>query len=123
MGITAAIRSEAPQPVAGSICEPVEVEMCLGLGYNATSFPNIWLAIPDQEGAAEVLQDYQVSCPGASHRSAHITPCHAHRHSPTDADGACLLPAPPSPHLQPLRAQVHPRRGGLAALPSRMPGC
>ncbi|XP_068515565.1 membrane frizzled-related protein isoform X1 [Anas acuta] len=46
-------------PAFGSVCEPVEVEMCLGLGYNATSFPNIWLAIPDQEGAAEVLQDYQ----------------------------------------------------------------
>ncbi|XP_062364768.1 membrane frizzled-related protein [Cinclus cinclus] len=46
-------------PAFGSLCEPVEVEMCLGLGYNATSFPNIWLAIPDQEGAAEVLQDYQ----------------------------------------------------------------
>uniref|UniRef100_A0A8C2TAG9 Membrane frizzled-related protein n=1 Tax=Coturnix japonica TaxID=93934 RepID=A0A8C2TAG9_COTJA len=30
-------------PAFGSICEPVEVEMCLGLGYNATSFPNIWL--------------------------------------------------------------------------------
>ncbi|KAM9519436.1 membrane frizzled-related protein [Guaruba guarouba] len=46
-------------PAFGSACEPVQVEMCLGLGYNATSFPNIWLAIPDQEGAAEVLQDYQ----------------------------------------------------------------
>ncbi|KAM3658544.1 membrane frizzled-related protein [Ammospiza maritima maritima] len=46
-------------PAFGSVCEPVEVEMCLGLGYNATSFPNIWLAIPDQAGAAEVLQDYQ----------------------------------------------------------------
>ncbi|XP_009068490.1 PREDICTED: membrane frizzled-related protein, partial [Acanthisitta chloris] len=46
-------------PAFGSVCEPVEVEMCLGLGYNATSFPNIWLTIPDQEGAAEVLQDYQ----------------------------------------------------------------
>uniref|UniRef100_A0A672UGF0 Membrane frizzled-related protein n=1 Tax=Strigops habroptila TaxID=2489341 RepID=A0A672UGF0_STRHB len=32
-----------PRPVAGSVCEPVEVEMCLGLGYNATSFPNIWV--------------------------------------------------------------------------------
>ncbi|NWX81272.1 MFRP protein, partial [Alca torda] len=46
-------------PAFGSVCEPVEVEMCLGLGYNDTSFPNIWLAIPNQEGAAEVLQDYQ----------------------------------------------------------------
>ncbi|XP_062473573.1 membrane frizzled-related protein [Pezoporus occidentalis] len=46
-------------PAFGSVCEPVQVEMCLGLGYNTTSFPNIWLAIPDQEGAAEVLRDYQ----------------------------------------------------------------
>uniref|UniRef100_A0A8C3V5U5 Membrane frizzled-related protein n=1 Tax=Catharus ustulatus TaxID=91951 RepID=A0A8C3V5U5_CATUS len=59
VGSAAAGTSESPLPVAGSVCEPVEVEMCLGLGYNATSFPNIWLAIPDQEGAAEVLQDYQ----------------------------------------------------------------
>ncbi|NXG42836.1 MFRP protein, partial [Psilopogon haemacephalus] len=55
-------------PAFGSVCEPVEVEMCLGLGYNDTSFPNIWLAIPDQEGAAEVLQDYQVSCSGGQGR-------------------------------------------------------
>jgi len=53
--------------------------MCLGLGYNATSFPNIWLAIPDQAGAAEVLQDYQVSCWAAGGCSA---PCCAHCFSP-----------------------------------------
>lgn len=51
--------------------------MCLGLGYNATSFPNIWLAIPDQEGAAEVLQDYQVSWPGAARGDALSPPCRA----------------------------------------------
>ncbi|XP_048369020.1 membrane frizzled-related protein isoform X2 [Sphaerodactylus townsendi] len=45
---------------AASICEPIKVEMCLDLSYNATSFPNIWLTIADQQGAAEVLQDYQV---------------------------------------------------------------
>nr|XP_060643550.1 membrane frizzled-related protein [Anolis sagrei ordinatus] len=39
-------------------CELIEVEMCLGLSYNTTSFPNIWLAIPDQQGAEEILQDY-----------------------------------------------------------------
>ncbi|NWR54549.1 MFRP protein, partial [Bucorvus abyssinicus] len=61
-------------PAFGSVCEPVEVEMCLGLGYNDTSFPNIWLAIPDQEGAAEVLQDYQVSSPGAACGAACATP-------------------------------------------------
>lgn len=52
--------------------------MCLGLGYNATSFPNIWLAIPDQEGAAEVLQDYQVSWAGAAQGAALSPPCRAH---------------------------------------------
>ncbi|XP_025948091.1 membrane frizzled-related protein [Apteryx rowi] len=46
-------------PAFGSVCEPLEVEMCLGLSYNTTSFPNIWLAIPDQAGAAAVLRDYQ----------------------------------------------------------------
>ncbi|KAI6073192.1 Membrane frizzled-related protein [Aix galericulata] len=69
-------------PAFGSVCEPVEVEMCLGLGYNATSFPNIWLAIPDQEGAAEVLRDYQVSCRGWGQLAHPVprspTPCHAH---------------------------------------------
>ncbi|XP_060106897.1 membrane frizzled-related protein [Heteronotia binoei] len=47
-------------PSIESTCEPILVEMCLDLSYNATSFPNIWLTIADQEGAAEVLQDYQV---------------------------------------------------------------
>ncbi|XP_042329905.1 membrane frizzled-related protein [Sceloporus undulatus] len=41
-------------------CEPIEVEMCLGLSYNTTSFPNIWLTIPDQQGAEEILQDYMM---------------------------------------------------------------
>ncbi|XP_077162210.1 membrane frizzled-related protein isoform X1 [Paroedura picta] len=47
-------------PSIESTCEPIVVEMCLDLSYNATSFPNIWLTIADQEGAAEVLRDYQV---------------------------------------------------------------
>ncbi|XP_061448904.1 membrane frizzled-related protein isoform X2 [Rhineura floridana] len=41
-------------------CEPVEVEMCLGLSYNATSFPNIWLTITDQQEAEEHLLDYMM---------------------------------------------------------------
>ncbi|KAM6432170.1 membrane frizzled-related protein isoform 1-T1 [Liasis olivaceus] len=39
-------------------CEPIKVEMCQGLSYNSTSFPNIWLMIPHQQGAEELLQDY-----------------------------------------------------------------
>lgn len=34
--------------------------MCQGLSYNSTSFPNIWLMIPHQQSAEELLQDYMV---------------------------------------------------------------
>uniref|UniRef100_A0A8C6UCD1 Membrane frizzled-related protein n=1 Tax=Neogobius melanostomus TaxID=47308 RepID=A0A8C6UCD1_9GOBI len=43
-----------------SSCEVISVEMCLGLSYNLTSFPNIWLSIADQAEAALVLRHYQV---------------------------------------------------------------
>ncbi|XP_074929541.1 LOW QUALITY PROTEIN: membrane frizzled-related protein [Chelonoidis abingdonii] len=46
---------------AESSCQQIQVEMCLGLSYNTTSFPNIWLTIPDQQGAATMLRDYKVS--------------------------------------------------------------
>ncbi|XP_063167094.1 membrane frizzled-related protein [Candoia aspera] len=46
-------------PVEAS-CEPIKVEMCQGLSYNSTSFPNIWLMIPHQQGAEELLQDYMM---------------------------------------------------------------
>ncbi|KYO37624.1 membrane frizzled-related protein isoform A [Alligator mississippiensis] len=49
--------STLPPPVES--CELIQVEMCLGLSYNATAFPNIWLNIPDQQGAADVLQGYK----------------------------------------------------------------
>lgn len=45
---------------AASSCEPIEVEMCQGLSYNLTSFPNIWLSIADQREAATVLRQYRV---------------------------------------------------------------
>ncbi|KAJ8403750.1 hypothetical protein AAFF_G00346180 [Aldrovandia affinis] len=41
-------------------CEPVQVEMCQGLSYNLTSFPNIWLSISDQREAAGILRQYRV---------------------------------------------------------------
>ncbi|XP_019365811.1 PREDICTED: membrane frizzled-related protein [Gavialis gangeticus] len=49
--------STRPPPVES--CELIRVEMCLGLSYNATAFPNIWLNIPDQQGAADVLRGYK----------------------------------------------------------------
>ncbi|ETE62559.1 Procollagen C-endopeptidase enhancer 2, partial [Ophiophagus hannah] len=41
-------------------CEPIKIEMCQGLSYNSTSFPNIWLMIPHQQSAEKLLQDYMV---------------------------------------------------------------
>ncbi|XP_065426288.1 membrane frizzled-related protein isoform X3 [Chrysemys picta bellii] len=46
-------------PSFESSCQQIQVEMCLGLSYNTTSFPNIWLTIPDQQGAATMLRDYK----------------------------------------------------------------
>ncbi|KAF6722397.1 Membrane frizzled-related protein [Oryzias melastigma] len=43
-----------------SSCETIEVEMCQGLSYNLTSFPNIWLSIADQREAATLLRQYRV---------------------------------------------------------------
>ncbi|XP_066517716.1 membrane frizzled-related protein [Hoplias malabaricus] len=43
-----------------SSCEPIYVEMCQGLSYNLTSFPNIWLSVADQKEAASMLQKYKV---------------------------------------------------------------
>uniref|UniRef100_A0A3B3ZJS6 Uncharacterized protein n=1 Tax=Periophthalmus magnuspinnatus TaxID=409849 RepID=A0A3B3ZJS6_9GOBI len=43
-----------------SSCEVIEVDMCVGLTYNFTSFPNIWLSIADQSEAASLLRHYQV---------------------------------------------------------------
>ncbi|CAB1348713.1 unnamed protein product [Coregonus sp. 'balchen'] len=47
-------------PPFSSSCEPIEVEMCQGLSYNLTSFPNIWLSIADQREAATLLRQYMV---------------------------------------------------------------
>ncbi|XP_068174275.1 membrane frizzled-related protein isoform X2 [Antennarius striatus] len=47
-------------PPFTSSCEFIEVEMCQGLSYNLTSFPNIWLSISDQREASRLLRQYQV---------------------------------------------------------------
>ncbi|KAF7654159.1 hypothetical protein LDENG_00073270 [Lucifuga dentata] len=47
-------------PPFTSSCELIEVEMCQGLNYNLTSFPNIWLSIADQREAATMLRPYRV---------------------------------------------------------------
>jgi len=50
-----------------SSCEFIEVEMCLGLSYNLTSFPNIWLPIADQREAATLLQQHRVEATFITH--------------------------------------------------------
>ncbi|XP_006895682.1 PREDICTED: membrane frizzled-related protein [Elephantulus edwardii] len=40
-------------------CEPVQVEMCIGLSYNTTAFPNIWVGMATQEEVVEVLRGYK----------------------------------------------------------------
>ncbi|XP_031716399.1 membrane frizzled-related protein [Anarrhichthys ocellatus] len=47
-------------PPFTSSCEVIEVQMCQGLSYNLTSFPNIWLSIADQREAATLLRQYRV---------------------------------------------------------------
>nr|XP_046244494.1 membrane frizzled-related protein [Scatophagus argus] len=47
-------------PPFTSSCELIEVEMCQGLSYNLTSFPNIWLSIADQREATALLRQYRV---------------------------------------------------------------
>ncbi|MFT7803512.1 membrane frizzled-related protein isoform X1 [Arapaima gigas] len=46
-------------PSFSSSCELIQVEMCQGLSYNLTAFPNIWLSIADQQEAAVVLQQHK----------------------------------------------------------------
>ncbi|XP_029771172.1 membrane frizzled-related protein [Suricata suricatta] len=40
-------------------CEPIQVEMCIGLSYNTTAFPNIWVGMATQEEVVEVLRSYK----------------------------------------------------------------
>lgn len=34
--------------------------MCIGLSYNTTAFPNIWVGMTTQEEVVEVLRGYKV---------------------------------------------------------------
>ncbi|KAM6932890.1 LOW QUALITY PROTEIN: membrane frizzled-related protein [Xenentodon cancila] len=52
--------SNSTYPPFTSPCELIEVDMCRGLSYNLTSFPNIWLSIADQREAATLLRQYRV---------------------------------------------------------------
>ncbi|XP_039352218.1 membrane frizzled-related protein isoform X2 [Mauremys reevesii] len=62
-------------PSFESSCQQIQVEMCLGLSYNTTSFPNIWLTIPDQQGAATMLRDYKVLMGLPCYQHLHLLIC------------------------------------------------
>ncbi|XP_076780940.1 membrane frizzled-related protein isoform X2 [Arvicanthis niloticus] len=47
----------SPQP--DLTCEPVQVEMCLGLSYNTTAFPNIWVGLATQTEVTDILRGYK----------------------------------------------------------------
>ncbi|XP_063111990.1 membrane frizzled-related protein isoform X2 [Cavia porcellus] len=51
-----------PPPVLA--CEPIRVEMCTGLSYNTTAFPNIWVGMATQEEVMDILRGYKVGLPG-----------------------------------------------------------
>ncbi|XP_076832099.1 membrane frizzled-related protein [Brachyhypopomus gauderio] len=51
--------SNSTFPPFKSSCERIQVEMCQGLSYNLTSFPNVWLSITDQSQAADMLGEYK----------------------------------------------------------------
>ncbi|XP_036114146.1 membrane frizzled-related protein [Molossus molossus] len=46
-------------PPPETACEPIQVEMCTGLSYNTTAFPNIWVGMATQEEVVEVLRGYK----------------------------------------------------------------
>ncbi|XP_037003058.2 membrane frizzled-related protein isoform X2 [Artibeus jamaicensis] len=46
-------------PFPEMACEPIRVEMCIGLSYNTTAFPNIWVGMATQEEVMEVLRGYK----------------------------------------------------------------
>ncbi|MBN3293342.1 MFRP protein, partial [Polypterus senegalus] len=56
-------------------CEPIKVQMCQGLTYNKTSFPNIWLGIIDQQEAVTMLKDYKILMELSCYSYLHIFTC------------------------------------------------
>ncbi|XP_069750764.1 membrane frizzled-related protein [Narcine bancroftii] len=56
-------------------CEKIEVQMCQGLSYNKTSFPNIWLGIPDQRSAISTLKDYKLLTSLACYENLRLLTC------------------------------------------------
>lgn len=112
-----------------SPCEHIEVEMCQGLSYNFTSFPNIWLSIADQREAATLLGQYRVKVtlktPQAKpHQTAGAVSSQDTKPSPTlspfchpGTDGAGVLRASAEAGLRDVSAPVQPSWRRPPALP------
>lgn len=113
-----------------SSCEAIEVEMCRGLSYNLTSFPNIWLSIADQREAASLLQQYRVKTPIIS--SVYHCRCVEMNGimlnldfnvSHPGSDGSRLLPTLAEAGVRHVSPAVQPSGGRPAALPLRLLLC
>lgn len=110
---------------SASSCELIEVEMCQGLSYNLTSFPNIWLSIADQREAAALLRQYRVTTtftttyfPVAVSRQT-FNPTHSPYFSfcRPGADGAGVLRALAEAGVRDVSAPVQPSGWRSPALP------
>lgn len=107
-------------PKSVSSCEIIEVEMCQGLSYNLTSFPNIWLPIPDQRKAATLLRQYRVSVALTDLHIKHSAPVSeqwSHLVLWPGADGAGVLQASAEAGVWDVSSWVQPSGGRPAALP------
>lgn len=108
---------------AASSCEPIEVEMCQGLSYNLTSFPNIWLSIADQREAAALLRQYRVRHMQAHDAVTVSAPADLSPPPPTPVpgvDGAGVLRAPAEAGVWDVSAPVQPPGRRPPALPLRV---
>ncbi|XP_053451201.1 membrane frizzled-related protein isoform X2 [Nycticebus coucang] len=109
-------------------CEPVQVEMCIGLSYNTTAFPNIWVGMATQEEVVEVLSGYKVlwagirrAAPGPGGSLGSKVPKGWSPPS-TEPDKSALLPEFPEAPLWAACAPLHPTRQCPSPLPLCLPG-
>lgn len=115
-----------PSTPAELACEPVQVEMCLGLSYNTTAFPNIWVGMATQEEVVEVLSGYKVFW--VEGRRAGLGGEGAWEQVPkgrcpsAEPDKPALLPEFPEAPVWAACAPLHPTRQCSAPLPLCLPG-
>lgn len=114
-----------PLPFTEPACEPVQVEMCLGLSYNTTAFPNIWVGLGTQSEVVDILRGYKVL--GQRREAIGRRGCMGTRHlrsalPPTESDKSTLLPEFPEVPLRAARTSLYPTGHCLTPMPLCLPG-